>query len=133
MKEHINYYQLFHKRLNEERDASTYINNQIISGIILLIGEHDFNEWYASQIESCQRFSKLSLNELFSESSKLIHDSLKNELCFSERTPCIHYDENGVHETPSNEILEQMLYHALITDSLFWIVHQTIFEYHFIS
>lgn len=130
MKEHINYYQLFHQKLQETTDR-IHTNNQIIVSMILLIGEFNFNEWYAGIIEECDTYHKLDFKELFETSSSLLHNSLRNKKCFVDDNVCIHYDECGIHETPKSEIYETALYYALTLDSGFWVIHQLVLEYHF--
>ena len=131
MKEHINYYQLFHKKLQDTNDT-IHTTNKLVISIMLLIGEANFNEWYASIIEECGTYSKLEFKDLFESSTELLHSSLRNKKCFVDDNVCIHYDEQGVHETPKSEVYEDALYYALTLGTSFWVIHQSVMEYHFL-
>lgn len=130
MKAHINYYQVFIEKLKETNDT-IHTTNNMISSIILLVGEVNFNEWYAGIIEECSTYSKLEFKDLFETSTDILHDSLRIRKCFVDDTVCTYYDSTGVKEKPRSEVYENIMYHALTFGSSFWVIHQLIIEYHF--
>ena len=77
-------------------------------------------------------YSKLEFKDLFESSTELLHSSLRNKKCFVDDNVCIHYDEQGTHETPKSEVYEDALYYALTLGTSFWVIHQSVMEYHFL-
>lgn len=126
---HVNYYQVFQLVLQKDdvdMDRISYANNNIILGIITLIGENEFNEWYSNNIEKASAYSKLTLTERLNQTSSDLHTSLVTQTCFNLPNKCRMNVGNGIETKTSGETLEMMLYHALTVKSNFWIIHESI-------
>lgn len=126
---HVNYYQVFQLVLQKDdvdMDRISYANNHLVLGIITLIGESEFNEWYSNIIEKASTYSKLTLTELLNQTSSDLHTSLVSQSCFKLSNECSMNVISGMESKTSGEILEMMLYHALTVKSNFWMVHESI-------
>lgn len=124
---HINYYQLFQVELSEtDNDVAKHANNQIILGIITLIGEMDFNELYADIFEECKEYKKLNLTDKINETATALQRTLLNEEKFSDGYALGQYNEQRSTPTTVNsaEVLERLLYHSLVLKSYYWDIHE---------
>lgn len=128
---HINYYQLYQTELSQTvDDATRHANNQVLYGIITIIGMEEFNDWIARHYEQVAGMNKLSMAERARMFSSTLHQSLVSRSQFSHDDELTITGEGGSTTTPMFVVLEDMLYQAMIGQNDFWIIVEKIFTYY---
>ena len=128
MPKHINYYQLYQLLLNDTNsDITMHTNNNIIHGIITLMDEMPFNEWYADVLDEMETYTKLSLPDILKVSSSKLHQSLKNKPVSNVDMSRSLYTNDEISVISGSTIIDDMLYHAMTLKSSFWDMNKSFY------
>lgn len=123
--QHINYYQLFLIELSKkDEDVTKHAHNKIITNIIILVGEFDFNHLYGLIMDEVSTYTKSTIREKIEWSSKILQQKLINEEVLCERDTYQDYTDDTPVDINGADVLESLLYHCLVLKSSFWNTHE---------